>query len=166
MNPTAILQRLQTKIVDLLRDASQKKASIKKCGSNTRHAFFDGKMHALREVEKELGFLVADAEKVSTGNGDLSGALDCRLAIATKLYARARGISHDEASDNINDAFLNQLEAGHISTGNQHPIFITLAEVEDLVGHGSGGWDMVDPRKIVKAVLDVYHQKLAGTPAQ
>lgn len=76
MNPITILQRLQTKIVDLLRDASEKKASMKKGGSNTRHAFFDGKTHALREVEKELGFLMNEANdgtssmntEVSTGN--------------------------------------------------------------------------------------------------
>lgn len=25
--------------------------------------------------------------------------------------------------------------------------------VEDAVGHGSGGWDMVDPKDIIRAVL-------------
>lgn len=33
-----------------------------------------------------------------------------RLEIATKLYARALGVSADEAGDNIKDAFLNRRE--------------------------------------------------------
>lgn len=60
MNPLPILHQLQSKITDLLEDARKKKADTKR-SSTTRHAFFDGKTLGLREVERELGFLLHKA---------------------------------------------------------------------------------------------------------